>query len=105
MSVATQDHLDLVLEAAGLDRTVHPALFRRIRLPPPPTGASVGARIDRPSAGSAADGLVTLIVKGMVGDTVGADVIPDLLFGPVGQRVDLDQPAVIVVQLDFADVG
>ena len=33
--VLAEDRMQLVLEAAGLDRAVHPALLRRVGLPPP----------------------------------------------------------------------
>ena len=34
-----------------------------------------------------------------------ADVVPDLVFGPLGKRVELDDRAVVVVDLDLADVA
>src|SRR5437763_6422747 len=88
-----KDHLQLVLEATGLDGAVHPALLGRIGLPPPAARPPVLPRRDRSRAGGAADALVPLIVERVIGHVVRPHVVPDLLFRPVGQRVDLDDAA------------
>src|SRR5580658_6753970 len=62
---------ELVLEAAGLDRAVHPAFFRRARLPPPSAGARILPLADRARARLASDRLVALVVERVVGTVVG----------------------------------
>src|SRR5439155_8273898 len=84
---------------------MHPALLRAVLLPPPAPGPRVGARRDRPRARRAADALIALVIERVVRQIVGADVVPDLLVRPVRQWVDLDDAAVVVVELDLADVG
>src|SRR5438270_2367707 len=100
------DHrLQLVLEGAGLDRAVDAALLGRVGLPPPAAGARVLARLRGPRAGGAADAGVPLGVEWMDGDVVGLVVLLDLVERPVGQRADLGEAAVIVIDLELADVG
>src|SRR4051794_37812776 len=82
-----------------------PALLRRVHLPPP---AAVPRRLagrNRPGARLAADRGVAPVVQRVVGDIALTDVLPDLLLRPLGERVELDDRAVIVVDLDLADVG
>src|SRR5215204_602546 len=98
--VTTDDDLKLVLEAAGLDGAVHPALLGRALLPPPAAGALLGTGVHGSGAGVTADRLVALVVQRVAWDVVRADVLPDLFLGPVRQRVDLDQATVVVVDLD-----
>src|SRR5437899_2061611 len=93
-----------MLEPTRLDRAVHPALFWRARLPPPSAGARVLSFADRARARCASDGLVALVIERVVRDIVGADVIPDLVLGPIGQRRDLNDPAVVVIDFDLADI-
>src|SRR5437588_18273 len=64
--VNTNDRVEVVLEAAGLDRAVDPALLRRVRLPPPAAGPVLLAGPDRASAGRAADRRVAAVVQGVV---------------------------------------
>src|SRR5436190_5687894 len=104
MSLLAEDGVQLVLEAAGLDRAVDPALLRRVRLPPPATRALLLAGLDRARARSAADRRVALVVERVVRDVVLAHVVPDLVLRPLGERVQLDDRAVVVVDLDLADV-
>jgi len=59
--------------------------------PPPAAGADVFAQADGAGAGGAADAGVELVVQGVVGDLVLADVGPDFLFAPVGQGVEFFQ--------------
>src|SRR5207244_10945028 len=94
----------LVLEAAGLDRALDAALLGRVLLPPPAAGARILAGGGRTGAGDAADRGVALVVEGVVRHVVGPAVVPDLLVLPAGQRVALQDAAVIVVDLDLADV-
>ena len=96
--------MELVLEAAGLDGAMHAALLRRARLPPPTAGTDGLAGRDRAGARSAADRRVALRVQRMHGDVVVSEVVPDLVFGPLGERVELEETAVVVVDLDLADV-
>src|SRR5436190_19802679 len=81
--------VQLVLEAAGLDRAVDAALLRRVRLPPPAAGAVGLAGLDRPRARRAPDRGVALVVQLVVGDVELADVLPDLVLRPLGQWVQL----------------
>src|SRR5437773_8695391 len=104
-ALVVEDAFHLVLEAAGLDGAVHPALLGRVLLPPPAPGARVLAGLGGAGAGAAADGGVALGVQRVGGDVVLAQVVPNLVLGPVRQRVELDDPTVVVVQLDLADVG
>ena len=93
-----------MLEAAALDRAVDAALLRRARLPPPAAVARSLARLDRARARRAADRRVPLRVERMHRQVVLADVVPRLFLGPFGERVELDDAAVVVVDLDLADV-
>src|SRR5437763_3187106 len=104
MRLVAQQGVQLVLEPAALDRAVDPAFLRRIRLPPPAAGPRRLVGRDRARARRAADRLVTLVVERVVGDLALAHVVPDLLLGPLGERVQLDHGAVIVVDLDLAAV-
>src|SRR5882724_5773905 len=105
MRLVAEDRVQLMLEAARFDRAVDAALLRRVRLPPPATGAVGLAGLDRPGARRAADRRVALVVERVVRDVVLAHVLPDLVLRPLGERVQLDDRAVVVVDLDLADVG
>src|ERR687886_1779422 len=100
-----KDHLQLVLEATRLDGAVHPALFGRIGFPPPAARPAVLPRRNRARAGGAANALVPPIIERVIWHVVLPHVLPDLLFRPVGQGIDFDDAAVVVIQLDLADVG
>src|SRR5215472_13941724 len=95
----------LVLEAAGLDDAVHAALLRTVLLPPPPSRARVFARLHRSCARCTADTEIALVIQRVVRHVVGAHIVPHFFLGPVGQRIDFDDPAVVVIQLDLADIG
>src|SRR3954447_5348433 len=95
----------LVLEAAGLDRAVDPALLRLVRLPPPAAGTQVLARGRRPRARCASDRGVALVVERVVGKLVLAHVVPYIVLGPLGERVQLHDRAVVVVDLDLPHVA
>src|SRR5207253_904633 len=84
--VVAEDGMELVLEAAGLDGAMDAALLRRVLFPPPAAGAVRLPRLDRPRAGCAADRGVAAVVERVVWDVVLADVVPDLLLGPLRQR-------------------
>src|SRR5947208_4256167 len=104
LSVLAEDRLQLVLEAAVLDRAMHPALLRRVRLPPPAAGTVVLALADRARARRAADRRVALRVQAVHGNIVLAEIGPHLALRPLRERLDLDDRAVVVVDLDLADV-
>src|SRR5438445_11054035 len=87
LCVLAEDRLQLVLEAAMLDRAVHAALLGCIRLPPPAAGAVVLALADRARARCATDRRVALRVQPVHGDAVLAQVGPDLALRPLGERV------------------
>src|SRR6202035_2693186 len=103
--LAGEDGLQLVLQGAGLQRAVDAALLGRVLLPPPAAGARVLARRRGAGAGGAADAGVALGIERMHGHPVGAGVVEDLFDRPVGERAQLRQAAVIVVDLDLPDVG
>src|SRR5207342_520673 len=105
MGALAEDCVQLVLEAARLDRAVHAALLRGVRLPPPASGAHGLTLCDRLRAGCAADRGVTLLVERMGRDLVLAQVVPDLVLLPLGERIQLHDRAVVVVDLDLPDVG
>src|SRR5579859_87551 len=100
----SHEHLEFVLETTGLHRAVHAALLGAVLLPPPAPGARVRAGFHRSGARRAADALIPLVVQRVRRHIVVADVVPHFLVGPVGERIDFDQAAMIVVQLDLADV-
>ena len=60
---------------------------------------------DRARARRAADRGVAAVVERVVRDVALAHVVPDLFLRPLGERVELDDRAVVVVDLDLADVG
>src|SRR5581483_11351153 len=104
MSPVTEERVQLVLEAATLDRAVDPALLRCVRLPPPAACARRLVGRDRARARRAADRLVAAVVERVVRDVALAHVVPDLLLRPLGERVELHDRAVVVIDLDLADV-
>src|SRR3954451_18351248 len=95
--ILAEDRVQLVLEAAVLDRAVHAALLGRIRLPPPAAGAVVLALADRARARRAADRRVTLRVQPVNRHVVLAEIRPDFALRPLGERIQLHDRAVIVV--------
>src|SRR5437660_4308020 len=103
--VLAEQGAQLVLEPARLDRAVDTALLRCVRLPPPAPGAQVLALLRRPRARRAADRGVTLVVERVVRKLVLAHVVPHLVLRPLGERVQLHDRAVVVVDLDLADVA
>src|SRR6266508_6213390 len=62
----------------------------------PAASAGVLARCRLPGAVGAADRGIALIVERVVGDVVLADVVPDLLLRPVGERVEFPQAEALV---------
>src|ERR1043166_3955287 len=99
------ERTQLVLQAAGLDGAVDAALLRCVRLPPPTPGAQVLSRGGRARARSAADRRVALVVEAVVRQIALAHVVPDLVLGPLGERIELHDRAVVGVDLDLADVA
>src|SRR5947209_3543529 len=104
IGILSEDRVELVLEAAGLDRAVDAALLRRVRLPPPAAGAIRFARTNRARARSATDRRVALIVEGVVRHVVLTHVVPDLVLRPFGEWVELHDRTVVVIDLDLANV-
>src|SRR5438128_2685962 len=103
--VLSDERVKLVLEAAGLDGAMDAALLGRIRLPPPAPVARPLARRDRARARRAADRRVAALVERVGRHLVLARVLPDLVLGPLRERVELDDRTVVVVDLDLADIG
>src|SRR5439155_13706242 len=78
-------HLSLATASLGVQ-----AALRLLETGPAP-GARVFARQDRAGAVGAANAWVVLIVERIIEHVVGADVVPDLVPGPIGQRVQFRQ--------------
>src|SRR5882724_6848373 len=104
IGVLPENGVQLVLEAAGLDRAVDAALLGCVRFPPPAPGTIGLAGANRPRARCAADRRIALVVQRVVRHLVLAHVVPDLVLRPLGERVELHDRAVVVVDLDLADV-
>src|SRR5581483_7910146 len=104
MSPVTEERVQLVLEAATLDRAVDPALLRCVRLPPPAACARRLVGRDRARARRAADRLVAAVVERVVRNVALPHAAPTLILRPLGERVELDDRAVVVIDLDLADV-
>src|SRR5205807_5806340 len=82
------------------------ALLRgRVQLPPPPPRPQVLPRPHRARDRRAADAGEALVVEGVVGHGVVPDVAPDPVPAPVGERVELEDAAVIGVDLDLPDLA
>ena len=82
------------------------ALLRgRVQLPPPPPRPQVLPRPHRARARRAADAGEALVVEGVVGHGVVPDVAPDPVPAPVGEGIQLDDAAVIGVDLDLPDLA
>src|SRR5580704_11106166 len=76
-------------QAAGFSRRVQSALG--FLEPGPASRSRVFAGLDASGAVRAADTRIPAIVQRIIGESVFVDVAPDLLRGPIGERVDLDQ--------------
>src|SRR5436309_3147924 len=100
IGVLSEDGVQLVFEAAGLNRAVDAALLRRVRLPPPAAGAVGLAGPNCARARCAADRCVALVVERVVRHVVLAHVVPDLVLRPFGERVQLHDRAVVVIDLE-----
>src|SRR5215210_1160923 len=81
---------------------VQAALFGVGMFPPPATGPLVLARLHGARAGTAADAGIAAIVQRVVRHVVRSDVLPDVVVGPVGERVNLHE-GVGSVPLDFVN--
>ena len=68
--------------------------------PPPASGADILVGLDRPRAGLAAYTAESMFLQFVVGDMMGADVVPCLFFAPVYQWVDFKQ-LVLLIPFDF----
>src|SRR5487761_1494589 len=64
--------------------------------PPPAAGAHVLAGPDGARAGCAANARIAAVVERVVGHGVLADVAPDCVIGPIGQRIELVQSVLSV---------
>src|SRR5262245_25407800 len=100
-----ENRRSLTLEATTFNHTVHTALFGRTGFPPPAAGAEILARSGGPGAGRTTNARIASVVKWVVRHVVGPDIVPDLLFAPVGEWIHFDQTTVLFVHLDFADGG
>src|SRR5829696_917771 len=90
---------------AAAQSGVQAALAVLVGLPPPAPGPLVLPGPGRAGAGGAADRGVALGVQRAHRQAVAAHVRPDLLAGPVGERVELEDAAVGVVPLGLGDTS
>ena len=79
------------------------AFLRGLVFPPPAAGAEILADGDRARARRAADAGHELVVQRVVGHLVQGDVVPDVVPGPVGERIELG--AAVAVGLDERDAA
>src|SRR5262245_13547649 len=93
-----------MLESAGFDGTVHTAFFGGSFFPPPASCAMVFPWLHGAGAGSTADAGVATIIKRVVRHIVCTDVVPHLVLSPIGQGVNLDDAAMVMVEFDLANV-
>src|SRR5262249_3476831 len=100
-----EDCRSLTLETTAFNHTVHTALFGRTGFPPPAAGAGIFARSGGPGAGRTTNARIASVVKRVVRHVVGRDIVPDLLFAPVGEWINFDQTTVLFVRFDLADGG
>src|SRR6266849_3473160 len=70
------------------------------RFPPPAAGAHVLAGLDGARAGRTADRWIALRVQRIHRQGMLARVLPGLRLGPVGERIELDEAAVLQIQID-----
>src|SRR5947207_777763 len=96
-----QQHVDGPLRAS-VGGEMNAALLIGVLLPPPASGALGVAGLDCTSAGIAADTGVAARVQRMTRHLVTANVVFDLISGPVGQRAKLHGSS---VEIDLADVS
>src|SRR3954465_8918489 len=76
-----------------------------VLLPPPAAGPLGLARHHRPCARRAARRRVAVVEQLVIGHFLVPDVVPDAVQGPVGEWVQLDDAAVLAVELDLRDVA
>src|SRR5262249_36820359 len=93
-----EDCRSLTLETTAFNHTVHTALFGRTGFPPPAAGAGIFARSGGPGAGRTTNARIASVVKRVVRHVVGPDIVPDLLFAPVGEWINFDQTTVLFVR-------
>lgn len=85
-------------------RRLYAARIRSWQILPNAPSPFVLARHDRTSAMRASDAGVVLIVKWIVRNLMGMEIAPDLLVGPIGDGVDLDQPE-LCIPFNLAGTG
>src|SRR5215813_6334451 len=93
-----------MLEPTGFDGAMHATLFWGSFFPPPASRAMVFPWLHGAGAGGTADAGVTTIIKRVVRHIVRTDVVPHLVLSPIGQRVDLDDAAMVMIEFDLANV-
>src|ERR1700682_1534089 len=81
--------------------SMQPAFLVIRAFPPPATRTNVLTRKDRARARRATDAGITAIVQRVVGNCVIANVGPDLVLAPIGQRIELAYRVRRVDLLDF----
>src|SRR3989304_4518661 len=83
----------------GRRRNMQAALLVLGQLPPPPSGPDVLPGLDGAGARGASDARVAQVVERVIGNAVGADVVPDLCQCPVGDRVQFEHAVVGLITL------
>jgi hypothetical protein len=68
---------------------MYTTLFLVALFPPPSSGSDVFSGPSGARAWSTADASISAIVQLVVRESVGADIVPDGLLGPVGERIEL----------------
>ena len=86
-AVAVGDYMEAALFLIGL-------------LPPPAAGADVFTGLYRAGAGLAANGGIATIMECVVRHSVATEVMPDIIFRPIGERIEFLHAVRGVVFLD-----
>src|SRR5579862_8491779 len=91
----------------SVGRKMNAAFGRCLDFPPPAPGARILARDHGPRAGRAADRAVALVMERVVGHLEKADIAPDVVLGPLGERIEFCDavPDVELLHLNFGAGG
>jgi hypothetical protein len=81
------------------------ALFVLRRFPPPAASSDILAWLDRTGARFAADAGKALVVKLVIRETALFNVLPHLIYGPTGERVQLEDASVRFVNFYERELG
>src|SRR5262249_1873483 len=76
------------------------AFFRTGAFPPPAAGPNGLSGRNRARAGGATDARIAAVVQGVIRHLACANIGPDFLSAPVGERVEFQEPVFSVIGLD-----